>query len=171
MADRIADEHGVSREKLHNLVYHESRWNPKALGDHGKARGLVQIHSDFFPDVTDEQAYDPEFALNFAARAISQGWEYKWTVCNCYSLVRSKYGDLPRMADIQPTAWAPIEGGIAIFYYNDKETGKRVKHIAITTAIEATGFWVFESNYEGCKVGNRFVSFEDVHYVGSLYFH
>lgn len=162
-ADRIADEWGVPRETLRNLVTYESQWNPNARGDSGHARGLVQIHDVFFPDVTDEQAFDPGFSLNFAAKAIKEGWEHRWSVCNCYSLVKSKIGHLPLMAGIQPSGLPPEIGGVAIFNYNG------VKHVALEVAFEETGFWVFESNYEPCKVGKRFVRFDDPHFVGTWF--
>lgn len=57
----------------------ESTWNPNAIGDGGTSHGLVQIHLPAHPDITEEQAHDPEFALNFIVDEFKQGNEKKWT--------------------------------------------------------------------------------------------
>ena len=59
----------------------ESNFNTFALGDGGHSRGLVQIHNVWHPEVTDDQAYDPEFAISFLAKALSEGKGSEWT---CY---------------------------------------------------------------------------------------
>lgn len=57
----------------------ESNFNPRAVGDGGKSRGLAQIHKPSHPDITDEQAFDPYFAIDFMAKEFKNGNKWKWT--------------------------------------------------------------------------------------------
>ena len=86
LVDKIAQEKAVSASILHNVIACESSYNPNALGDAGHSRGLVQIYDNYHPNVTHEQAYDPEFAIAFLADAVKNGRGYLWT---CY---RTQYG-------------------------------------------------------------------------------
>jgi len=148
LADEIADKYGISRVTLENLVEYESGWDPTA--DNGYDRGLTQINRAAHPDISDAQAFDSEFALTFAAKAISNGTESQWTVCNCYSLVKSRIKGLPHMADIIPNE-SPRVGAVAIFHYGS------LKHVAIVTKMTQDGFFVYESNYSHCVVDTRYV--------------
>lgn len=80
-----AQKYSVEGQNLEPIITSvircESSFNTNALGDNGHSRGLVQIHNVWHPEVTDAQAYDPEFAIEFLAKAISQGKGYEWT---CY---------------------------------------------------------------------------------------
>ena len=49
-------------------------------GDREQSYGLAQIHVPVHP-VTIKEATDPEFAIDFLARKVSQGQAYIWT---CY---------------------------------------------------------------------------------------
>lgn len=80
--DTVAEEYGVSAEVMKTVVRCESGYKTTALGDGTKSRGLVQIHSDFH-DVTDEEAYDPKFALRFLAEKLKEGKGDLWT---CYRM-------------------------------------------------------------------------------------
>lgn len=57
---------------LAGLIQHESAgtWDPRIVGPTGDY-GLVQINLAQHPDVTLAQAYDPSFAIPFAARYLS----------------------------------------------------------------------------------------------------
>ncbi len=161
MSDRIAGEHGVSSVMLRNLVYSESRWNPDAESPTGDC-GLVQINTEVNPSgevVPCEQAKDPAYALNFAARYIAEGKAEQWVACNCYLLVQAKIGRLPHMADILPNT-TPHVGAVAILQYG------ALKHIAIITKISGTGFTVQEANIKPCLIGAREISWGDAHLVG-----
>jgi soluble lytic murein transglycosylase-like protein len=57
----------------------ESSFNPKAVGDAGMSRGLVQIHKPSHTHITDEQAFDPEFAIDFILDAWENGQQRMWT--------------------------------------------------------------------------------------------
>lgn len=80
--DTQAEKYGVSAEVMRTVVQCESQYNVKALGDHGHSRGLVQIH-DGYHDVSDEDAYDPRFALEFLAKNLKQGKGHLWS---CYRM-------------------------------------------------------------------------------------
>ena len=67
---------GVDPQTVIGVIKKESQFNPKALNKNDMAagchsRGLVQIRSCNH-DVTDEQAYDPVFAVNFLIRNIDK---------------------------------------------------------------------------------------------------
>ena len=79
-----ADEYNVSATLMTKIISCESGFNERALGDSGYSRGLVQIHSKYHPTITDEQAYDAEFAVNFLAEKLSEGDGHLWT---CYRLI------------------------------------------------------------------------------------
>lgn len=81
MGERISVEHGVSWKTVEQVVECESQWNPDAYNASENSRGLVQIHKPSWPDITDEQAYDPEFALTFLASHLKEGNGDLWT---CY---------------------------------------------------------------------------------------
>lgn len=64
---------------MHKIVSCESSYRVFALGDAGYSRGLVQVHAKYWPDITDEMAYDPEFAIRFLAEKLSTGQGRLWT--------------------------------------------------------------------------------------------
>lgn len=78
---QIADEYGVSFEVIDAVVACESHWNPEAYNDSENSLGLVQIHHDSWPEITDEERKDPEYALRFLARHLKEGNGDLWT---CY---------------------------------------------------------------------------------------
>jgi soluble lytic murein transglycosylase-like protein len=79
--DKYANQYGVNSQLMRDVVFCESGLNPNAVGDNGHSRGLVQIYDDYHPTISHEQAFDPDFALNFLAREMSQGNGHLWT---CY---------------------------------------------------------------------------------------
>ena len=158
MSDRIAIFHNISTSTLRNLVWSESRWNPNATSTTGD-RGILQINKEYWPDITDEQAFDPEFSLNFAAEKISQGKENLWTACNCYSLVKTRVNNLPRMKDITPNSTLG-RGVVAILDYSG------TKHVAVVESVDSDSFVVFEANYTPCMIGRRTVRKDDPQIVG-----
>lgn len=145
-------------EKAINIVWSESKWKPDAVCDEGKGFGLVCIHLDY-NDVTKEQALDPVFAAKFLIEKLKVDEEWRWTSCNCYTTMKARGFILPRMAEILPNS-VPQVGSIAIFDYNG------VKHISEITSIEEDGFNSFEGNYIACRLGKRFVSWDDKSLIG-----
>lgn len=56
----------------------------KRTGKPVRARGLVQITECYYPDVTDEQAFDIDFSIDFLARKLAEGTQTcrtQWTTC------------------------------------------------------------------------------------------
>lgn len=88
-----ANKYDVSEKVMHRIVAGESTYNikprdgdmkitcPRGVhkGNPVRARGLVQITECYFPEVTDEQAYDPEFSLEFLAYHLSKGKGRLWS--------------------------------------------------------------------------------------------
>ena len=79
---RVAKEYEISPTKLNMVIWNESHYDQNAKGDMtitcartGKpveARGLGQITKCFHPEITDEQAYDPDFAISWVAKQIAE---------------------------------------------------------------------------------------------------
>jgi len=69
-----AAEWGVPANVLRGLILVESGGNPRAEhhDDDGSVdRGLVQINSQAHPEVSDAEAYDPGFAIGWAAAELA----------------------------------------------------------------------------------------------------
>lgn len=79
LTKQIADEYGVSPEVMIAVVQCESQFNPDAYNASENSRGLVQIHEASHPTITDEQAYDPYFALHFLGENLANGNGKMWT--------------------------------------------------------------------------------------------
>ena len=161
MARGVALEYGIDEEKLFNIIEAESDWNPDAVGDNGHARGLLQIHDKYWPEITDEQAFDPLWSMRFFAQMDLDGKDHYWTPCACGSHLRVKGINFPRgwwAGDFYPNTEAFI-GSVAVFQYN-------LPHVAYVVDMDETGFWVSEANYEPCKVGTRFIKWNDPKLVG-----
>lgn len=86
LINKKAEEYNVSAEVMKKVISCESGYNPNALGDFGYSRGLVQIHSKYHPDVTDDMAYNEEFAIDFLAQKLSEGRGSLWS---CYNMFYS----------------------------------------------------------------------------------
>lgn len=81
LVDKYADKYGVSRNQMQFVVNCESSYNYKAIGDNGRSFGLSQIFSPSHPEITKEQSFDADFALDFMAKNIANGNGNIWT-CN-----------------------------------------------------------------------------------------
>lgn len=79
LIQKYAEKYDVSEEVLHKVIFCESRYNRYAIGDRGHSRGLVQIYDNYHPTITHEQAFDPDFAINFLAENIKKGKGNMWT--------------------------------------------------------------------------------------------
>ena len=66
---------------MHKVIKCESEYKPKALGDNGHARGLVQINDIWHPEVSKSDAYNPVFAIEFLAKGLANGNGHEWS---CY---------------------------------------------------------------------------------------
>ena len=86
LIEHYASAYGVDSEVMSKVIFCESGFNPKiqsqiinSKGEQEQSYGLSQIHIPSHPDVTIEQATDPEFAIEFMARAMSNGDSWMWT--------------------------------------------------------------------------------------------
>ena len=161
MSVRIAQEFSIPPTILSNLVYSESRWDSQATSTTNDW-GLVQINLDANPDVTKEQALDPEFSLRFAAEAISKDKQGAWTACNCYSLIKTKIKNLPKMKDIVPNS-TPKMGSVMISYY------KGQKHLSYVKRVANGNIELQEANYKPCLIAPRVIDADDPHIRGYWY--
>lgn len=70
---------GVDPDVVTSIISCESQWTPTARGDAGRARGLVQIRSDFWPEISDAQSDDPRFAINFLVAKLQNSQGKLWS--------------------------------------------------------------------------------------------
>lgn len=88
MIRQIADEMDFQwPDYLVRLATCESNLNPDATHDNGTSvdRGLFQINNYFHSEVSDEQAFDPNYATRWTINMINNGQQHQWT---CDRLVR-----------------------------------------------------------------------------------
>lgn len=69
--ENVEDRHGLPRGVLGRKSSWESGFDPVALGPDKKDRGIAQINRDAHPDVSDEEAFTPSFALPWAGRYLA----------------------------------------------------------------------------------------------------
>lgn len=62
-----ASEFDADAKEMTETIRCESRFHPDAVGDNGKSFGLAQIHLPAHPDVSKEQALDPDFSIKWMA--------------------------------------------------------------------------------------------------------
>lgn len=163
--ERIASEYGVPFSVMDSIIQSESGWNPDPPGhnDGGKSAGLVQINLPSHPEITREQAMDPEFSLRFLASEIKDGREWQWTVCSCVSFAKSIGVKIPIIGNAKnliPNSVYPRVGGVVILVYNG------TYHLAVIERISPDGIHVVESNLERCKKGRRIIKFDNKNIVG-----
>lgn len=89
--EEIAEEKGLAINKVEEIKNTiggvpgtacpngESTWKADARGDGGTSIGLAQIHLPAHPHITEEEALDAEFSLNFMVDEFKAGNEWKWT--------------------------------------------------------------------------------------------
>ncbi len=84
---KYADIYSVSPKTMVSLINCENKeWDEdlqsriiNKKGQREKSYGLSQIHLPSHPDITKEQATDPDFALEFMAKNISKGKINMWS--------------------------------------------------------------------------------------------
>lgn len=84
-----AKEYEVSEKLMSDIIRCESGGKIDAVGDRhlGGSYGLVQIHEPSHPYISREQAFDPEFAVDFLAKNLSLGKGNMWT---CFRSLKNK---------------------------------------------------------------------------------
>lgn len=82
-----AEKYQISEKLLSDLLWCESRHKANAVGinkDGSKDRGVAQWNSRWHPEITDDQAFNPEIAIDKTAEFISRGQIWQWS---CSSLI------------------------------------------------------------------------------------
>jgi soluble lytic murein transglycosylase-like protein len=85
LIENAATKYGVNEGHLTAVLKCESNFAPNARGDHGHSRGLSQISDIYHSEVSDAEADDPAFAIDFMAKAFANGKAHEWS---CW---RSRY--------------------------------------------------------------------------------
>ena len=75
-----SNKYSVPADVIMNVVSGESGFNVCAKNPNEESYGLAQIFLTAHPEITKEQACDPDFALEFMAKNISLGRGNMWTV-------------------------------------------------------------------------------------------
>lgn len=65
-----ANKYGVSASLIAGALEQESNFDPAA--DNGKDRGIAQINRVAHPEITDAQAFDPKFSIDFIGKEFSR---------------------------------------------------------------------------------------------------
>lgn len=84
LARKTANKYNLDEDKFLWVVGCESSFNPKAVGDGGKSFGAAQIYLPAHPEITEEQAKDPHWALDWMAKEWQAKRERKWTCARKY---------------------------------------------------------------------------------------
>lgn len=82
-----AKQYNVSSFTMGKVIFCESSFKENAVGDNNTSFGLSQIHLPAHPNITKEEAFDREFAIEFMAKEMSEGRAWKWS---CYKILKSK---------------------------------------------------------------------------------
>lgn len=81
-----AHRYGVDAATMEAVIRCESRYNPYVRGDKGHSRGLAQISDIWHPEVSDTQAFDPYFSIEFLAKGLAEGRGSQWT---CFRMFKA----------------------------------------------------------------------------------
>jgi len=74
-----SEKYQVNEFTVKQVIWHESHYDRFDVGDDGHAFGLAQINNIYHPNITKEQAQDPNFAIDFMAKNIKNGKGSMWT--------------------------------------------------------------------------------------------
>jgi hypothetical protein len=93
MITRLAEEQNFKwTSYLQRLAFCESRFNPNALNAIGNSagidRGLYQINSHFHKEISDDQAFNPEFSILWTMDRINKGYQAEWS---CDKIIRGNF--------------------------------------------------------------------------------
>lgn len=81
-----ANYYQISEDMLYETIQCESGFVPSIWGDNHHSRGLVQVSDIYHPEVTDDEAFNPFYAVNYLAEGIARGQGHQWT---CYRQLAS----------------------------------------------------------------------------------
>lgn len=79
-----ADFYHVDRQELYDTLKCESSFNPNAVGKAGEL-GISQIFLKYHPEVSSQEALDPDWAIQWTAKQFAAGHADLW-VCHTRAL-------------------------------------------------------------------------------------
>ena len=79
MIHQNAMMYGLNEHIFRQTLECESNLDPSTIGDHGTSYGIAQIHLSAHPDISKEEALDPEFAIKWTAQHFAKGHASWWT--------------------------------------------------------------------------------------------
>lgn len=80
-ASSTAIEYGLNVILFMKVITCESHWNPTAISQTGDY-GVSQINLHFHPDISQAEAFDPKFSIQWMAQQWLHGNAYYWV---CYN--------------------------------------------------------------------------------------
>lgn len=89
LAIQVATENELPVKRFTDTIDCESGFTWNAYNASEDSAGAVQIHLPAHPDISKEQANDPEFAIRWMAEQWKEGNQDIWT---CYGLTESGSG-------------------------------------------------------------------------------
>jgi peptidoglycan hydrolase-like protein with peptidoglycan-binding domain len=114
-------KYNLEKDDLVKQLWLESLFDPVAVGvaDPGD-RGMGQIHLDFFPNITEAQAFDPAFAIDWSASYIASQRAAIIQQANVYKAARAAYNvgwfyATQWMLAGFPPSGGPLLGGADVF--------------------------------------------------------
>jgi len=72
LIDAASKKYGIPDGLLYRLIKTESAFNPNAVNPKSGALGLAQIMLRWHPNVTREQALNPNFAIDYAGKYLAE---------------------------------------------------------------------------------------------------
>jgi len=77
--ETVAKKNRISEQRFTNLIRCESTFNKTAIGDSGRAYGLLQFHKPTFEQYCQGDYYNHNDQLNCGAEMIGRGLAWNWT--------------------------------------------------------------------------------------------
>lgn len=77
--ETVAQKYGISANRLTKLAYCESSLNKDAVGDSGRARGILQFHLPTFQQYCEGDYNNYVDQLECGSSMISRGLAYHWS--------------------------------------------------------------------------------------------
>lgn len=154
----VSRETDFDAQIVFNVIDSETggTWDCTLKGKAGEL-GCLQI-------ITKYHNVDP---LNFesAVRYFVENYNHNkewWTSCSCVKTARVLGLAVPantNAEDLIPNSTPYVGGGVLI-------NSRGIRHLSVIQAITEDGFFIKEGNYEACKIGERFLNFNDNSIIG-----
>lgn len=83
----FATLYNVSYQDMYKVAKCESSLSPVAVGDKNSSFGISQIHLPSHPEISKEQAINPDFAVEFMAKEFAKGNQKIWTCAKIMKVI------------------------------------------------------------------------------------